>query len=188
MVFKRYADDYENEIVVDDKGRETKAPVYRGKLFEINLDQENLSRFKRSSLTILAVTTVVHVAAGFVDNTGMNQFYVALPYVTAFFPLLYAATGAFRLPVEKRQYRRDEIGLSFERFKSSSMLLTIILGAGGLGELFYLLTGLLNRDIVRELLFFVPELLALAGGYLLIRLSGRVQTKVIQTKPQKPGN
>lgn len=187
MVFKRYADDYENEITVDEKGREVKTPVYRGKLFEIDLDQENLTRYKRSSLTILAVTAVLHVGAGFAANTGMNQFYVALPYATAFFPILYAAAGAFRLPGEKRLFRRDEIGLSFERFKSSSTLLTIVLGAGALGELFYLVSDLLNRDIIKELLFFVPELLALAGGYLLIRLSGRVQTKEIQTTLQNSG-
>lgn len=176
-MFKRYADDYETEVITDEAGREKKVAVYRGKYFEVELTEPELSRYKRNSLILLAAVIIVHLAAGFVANQGMNQFYVALAYVLAFFPMLYMAAGALRLPVEKRKFRRDEIGLSFDRMKSNSHILLILLGIALLGEIAFLAFVLGSDPSGREFIFLALEALAAVAVFFAARMQRGVQVR-----------
>ncbi len=175
MVFKSYADDYETESTVDETGRERRKAVYRGKYFEVNLDQAGIAAFKKASLILFASIAVFHVAGGFIANQGMYQFYIALPYVMAFFPLLYMAAGIFRLPTEKRPYRRDEVGLSFERAKNASLLALVMLAAGVVGEVFFILLTAGKSELLGEFLYLLTASLTTALVFYFVRLQGRIK-------------
>jgi hypothetical protein len=174
---KRYADDYETVITKDEKGNEKKIAVYHGDYFEFVLDEEGIVRFRRNCFLLLAVIVVLHISGGFVGNPGMYQFYVAFPYVLAFFPLLYIATGILRLPKEKRKYRRDEIGLSFNRMKTSSIILIILLGMGVLGELTFLLFFSIGIRSVLEYVYLVIEVFTVAAVYFIITLQRQIHVQ-----------
>jgi hypothetical protein len=139
MAKNKYADDYETVISIDEKGKEKRTTVYRGKFFELENSEEQITRFKRSCLLFLIGILTLHVAAGFIGNQGMYQFYIGLPYVLVFFPLLHMAEGIFRLPREKRKYRRDEIGHSYDQIKTASTILLCVVAVGVLGELIFIL-------------------------------------------------
>ena len=176
-MLKRYADDYENVVTTDENGNEKKVPVYRGKYYQVALDVESLARFKRNNLAVLAVILVLHIAAGFVGNPGMYRLYVALPYVVALAPLYNAFTGVLRVPREARKYRRDEVGLSFERIKTAVFFLTGVLAAGLLGEIVFLLTSTTEAGRGLEYIYLSLEALAAGTTFLAIQLqkSARVQ-------------
>ncbi len=125
---KKYSEDYEIVVTKDENSRERETAVYRGDYFDVTFTVGEIAKYKILSVLLLALTIVFHVGAGFIDNPGMYKFFVALPYVFAFFPLLYLALGIFHLPGETRKYRRDEIGLSFDRIKTTSRVLLIFLG------------------------------------------------------------
>ncbi len=175
MATKRYADDYELVITTDEKGNEKKTAVYRGEYYEIALDEDGLTRFKRKSLLLLAVIIVLHISGGFVNNQGMNQFYVGLAYVTAFFPLLYLAMAVLRLPQKKHSYRRDEIGLSFDRMKTSSHILLILLGMSVVGEIAFLLFFSSGDQLLLEILYLTTAIITAAAVYSLIKLQRQIQ-------------
>ena len=175
MATKRYADDYETVITTDENGNEKKTAVYRGEYFEIALDEGGLARFKRKCLLMLAAVIVLHISGGFVNNRGMNQFYVGLAYVTAFFPLLYLALAILRLPQEKHNYRRDEIGLSFDRMKTSSYVLLILLGMGVLGEIAFLLLFPTGDQTLLEFLYLALAILTAAAVYILITFQRQIR-------------
>ena len=174
MAMKRYADDYETVVTEDEKGHEKRIAVYHGDYFELALDEQGFVRFRRNCFLLLAVMIVLHISGGFVGNRGMYQFYVALPYVFAFFPLLYMAAGVLRLPKEKRKYRREEIGLSFDRMKTASIILMIFLGIGVLGEITFLLFVSVGDQSVLEFLYLSLEALAAAAVYFLISLQRQI--------------
>lgn len=174
MATKRYADDYETVITTDEKGNEKKTAVYRGEYFEISLDEAGLTNFKRKCLMLLATIILLHISGGFIDNQGMYQFYVALPYVTAFFPLLYLAVAILRLPNEKRNYRRDEVGFSFDRVKTSSYILIVLMGFGILGEIVYLLAFSSGQVNSLELLYLLLEVCSAAAVYVIIILQRKI--------------
>lgn len=176
-MFKRYADDYETEVTTDEQGREKKVAVYRGKYFEIDLTEGELVRFKRNSLLLLAAILFVHTASGFVANQGMNQFYIALAYVLAFFPMLYLAVGTLRLPREKRKYRRDEIGLSFDRMKSTSHILLILLGIVLIGEVVFLIFFSDDNLLGKELIFLALEALTAVAIFFTVQMQRKVQVR-----------
>ena len=171
---KRYAGDYETVTTTDEKGDEKEIVVYRGAYFEFALDEEGIAHFRRNSFLLLAVILVLHTSGGFVNNRGMFQFYVALPYVLAFFPLLYMAMGILRLPKEKRKFRRDEIGLSFNRMKTSSILLLIFIGTGILGEIVFLLFVSTGSQRALEFLYLGLEVATAAAVYILIHLQRQI--------------
>ena len=182
MPRKGYSDDYETVVEMDEEGREKQVVVYRGDYFEIELDEEGISRFRRNCLLLLAAIVVLHISGGFVVNQGMFQFYVALPYVSAFFPLIYMAAGVLRLPKEKRKYRRDEIGLSFDRMKTTSIILLIFLGIGVLGEIAFILIVSGAARSAPEYLYLALEALAAAAVYFLILLQRRIHVQVCTEK------
>lgn len=182
MAFKRYADDYDTVITTDENGNEKKTAVYRGDYFEFELNKEEFARFKRNSYLLLAAIVVLHTGAGFVDNRGMYQFYIALPYVLAFFPLMYLAASILRLPKEKPKYRRDEIGLSFDRMKPTSIVLLILLVSGVLGVIAFLLFFSVGDQRVLEYLYVTLEVLAAASVLIIIRLQGKIRIKTCTEK------
>ena len=174
---KRYADDYETVVTSDEQGHEKKIAVYRGNYFEVTLNEEGIIHFRRNCFVLLAAIIVLHISGGFIGNRGMYQFYVAIPYVLAFFPLLYVAAGILCLPKEKRKYRRDEIGLSFERMKTASTVLMIFLGIGVLGEIMFLLFVSVKDQRVPEYLYLALEVLAAAAVFFFIRLQRQVRVQ-----------
>lgn len=178
MVMKRYADDYENIITTDENGNEKKVPVYRGKYYQVSLDTEGLARYKKNILLVLAAILVFHIAAGFVGNPGMYRLYVALPYVIALAPLYNAATGVLRVPREVRKYRRDEVGLSFERIKTAVFFLTGVLAAGLLGEIIFLLTSTTEAGRGLEYIYLSLESLAVGATFFAIQLQKNARVQV----------
>jgi len=178
MIFKRYADDYETIITTDETGREIKQSVYRGKYYEVGLDQQGITRFNKISLLFLLAIIIVHVAGGFVDNQGMYKFYVALPYVFAFFPLLYMGAGVLRLPKEKRKYRRDEVGLTYERIKTSITTMIIFLAISLLGEFFYIIFVASPDQLTRELLYSASVLFSIGFLFSYLRLLSKINIRV----------
>jgi hypothetical protein len=175
MPTKRFVDDFETIITTDEKGNEKKTAVYRGVYFEINIDQIGLRNFRRNCFLLLAAIVLLHISTGFVNNQGMYQFYIALPYVGAFFPLLFIVISVLRLPKIKRKYRRDEIGLSFDRMKSTSIILVIFLTIGILGELVFLLFISPGNQNVLEYLYLSFEVPAVAAVYFFIILQRQIQ-------------
>jgi hypothetical protein len=181
-IMKKYTDDYETVITMDEKGHEKQLTVYRGGYFEVALDEQGMVNFKRTCIILLALIIIMHVGGGFVGNRGMYQFYVALPYVFAFFPLLYMAAGVFRLPKEKRTYRRDEIGLSFNRIKTASIILMVCLGIGVIGEITFLLLFSVGDQGVLEYLYLALETLAAAALYIFINLQRPISVTPVVNK------
>lgn len=178
MSMRKYTEDYENVVTTDEKGNEKTTAVYRGDYFEFDLDEAGIRRFKRNCLLLLIPIILLHISAGVVGNPGMYKMYISLPYVLAFFPLLYLATGILMLPKEKRKYRRDEVGLSYYRMRSSSLVLLIFLGIGLLGEIGFLVFGAADNATTLEILFIAFEVPAAGAVFFLINLQRKIRVQI----------
>ncbi len=185
MGMKKYTDDYEIVDTEDEKGHEKQTVVYRGEYFEVSLDEKGLARFKRRCYLLFATIALLHISGGFVSSAGMFQFYVALPYVFAFFPLVYLAAGILRLPRKKDKYRRDEIGHSFGRMKITSIILAIFLGVGVLGEVMFLLLFWAGGQRSTEYTYLLLEAPAAMGVLYLIWLQRQIHIQVIAEQKVK---
>ena len=175
---RKYADDYELERTEDEKGRIRKTAKYIGDHYEVNVESQDLIKFRRIALLLLIVTVELHIGAGFVANPGMYQFFVALPYVFVFLPLYFFATGILRLPKEKRALRRDEVDLSFERIKKASGFLIALLSLVVVGELVFLI-GFAEGGYNPEVLFLILEVLAGGAVAFLWRYQKSITVQII---------
>ena len=178
---RKYVDDYEIVVEEDEKGREKKKAVYRGNYYEVDIEQISLKRFKWYNIILLVIILAVHITVGFINNQGMYRFFIALPYVAVFLPLYFLATGVFRLPIDKRKFRRDEVDLSFKRVKKASTYLLILYGISIIGEVIFLIF-FVNNGYQLEYFFLGAQL---AGGilaYLLFNIQKNVQIEEIIKK------
>jgi hypothetical protein len=175
---RKYAEDYELERKEDEKERIKKTAKYVGEYYEVNVELQDLIRFRRVALLFLVLILGLHIGAGFVGNQGMYQFYVALPYVFVFLPLYYFASGILRLPKDKRPYRRDEVELTFERIKKANWFLFGLFCMVILGELVFLVwfsKGGQNQ----ELIFLASEAVAAIPVALIWRSQKSINIKKI---------
>jgi hypothetical protein len=176
---RKYREDYEIVYEDDGKGGEKKSARYIGNYFEVDINQSELVKFRRNSLILLALVIMLHIAGGFIGNRGMYAFYIVLPYVFTFLPLYFLTDGVLRLPKEKREFRRDEVELSFDRTKQASIYLLIILIMAAVGEIIFLLFFTNVRNNL-EFLFLSLESLAVVAAYWLLRLQNVINVKKIE--------
>jgi uncharacterized membrane protein len=80
-----------------------------------------------------------------------------------------------RLPKKKTSYRRDEIGLSFDRMRTSSYVLLILLGMGALGEIAFLLFFSNGDQTQLEFLYLALAIITAAVVYSLITLQRQIR-------------
>jgi len=172
---RKFTEDYEIVVKEDENGKEIKTVVYIGKYYELLLDEAAIHRYRKNCLMLLIAITILHITSGFLGNQGMNQFYVALPYVIAFFALTYSFAGVFRLPKEKRNYQHDEVELSYTRIKTASVFLVVLLGIEVLGEIVFLLFAGAVQSFEQEFSFLLIEILLFIGSYLLVYLQKQIQ-------------
>jgi hypothetical protein len=178
MAKKRYSEDYEIIYTIDEKGKEKQSTVYRGDYYEVALDNEGLVKFKWNSFLVLAIIIVLHIIAGFINNPGLNHFYVIFPYIFAIFPIWYLGDSIFRLPNEKRKFRRKEIGLSFDRIKASSNILLFLLAIGIISELIFLIFASGGEFFGLEFLYLALELIISGAVYYQIILHRQISIQI----------
>ncbi len=171
----RHTDDYKTVVTTDEAGKENKSVVYTGSYFEISLDQQELTRFKRNCLLLLAAIAMLHVGAGIIGNKGMYQFYIAVPYVIAFFPLVYLVDAAIRMPWEKRPYRRIEIENTFNRLKMPGIVMMVSVGIVIVGDIAFLFLASELPRVELEMLFLAVEIPAFILLLILFRSQKRIQ-------------
>ena len=179
MAKDKYSDDYKLVHTVDDKGRQRTHAEYNGDYYAVSLEEYELRQLKRNSLLLLVVLVALHVAAGFLNNQGMYQFYIALPYAAGFFPLFFLAESIFRLPVEKRAYKREEVEQSFVRVKSTGKTLLLFLAVVLVGEALYFVFGAAPENRILEAGFFFAEAFAAGFLYFLTRIQNPIEIEIL---------
>lgn len=178
MGMKKYVNDYKTVLSVNEKGEQIRTFEYQGDYFNLPFSVAQMQKYKLIFLLTLAGIVIAHITGGVLNNPGMRQFYVAIPYALTFLPIFNLLRSGIRLPVEERKYRREEIGVTYERFTNHSLTLMITLGACLAGEVIFLLffsEGSLQNN---EFYFLAAELAALA---LSLMIHNRIK-KVVITK------
>lgn len=182
---RKYAGDYELVVKEDEKGRLKKSAVYKGIYFEVVPDERTLKKFKRNSLLLLVIIITAFLTGGFLNNNGMRMFYIAIPWAAAFLPLYFLAYGIIRLPDKKRKLRRDEIELSFDRMKKSSIGLFILLCMVVVGEIVFLV-GFAREGLNLEYTYLIAQALAAIAVFVIIRLQIPMEVQASGEFAQKP--
>ncbi len=178
MGIKKYIKDYKTTLSVNENGEQIRTYEYQGDYFRLPFGAGQMRKFKNIFLLALAGIILAHFAAGFVNNPGMRNFYVVIPYVLTFLPIFNLLRSGVRLPVEERKYRREEIGVTYERFSNHSLILLITLGVCLAGEVAYLLFFSDGSPAISEYNFLAAMIGALALA-LIIYFNGK---KVVITR------
>jgi hypothetical protein len=167
MGMKRYIKDYKTILSVNEKGEQIRTYEYQGDYFRLPFSAAQMQKFKINFILVLAGIVLAHIAGGVMNNSGTRQFYVAIPYVLTYLPIFNLLRSGIRLPVEERKYRREEIGVTYERFNNHSLILVILLGVCLAGEVIFMLFFSEGSPAAGEFYFLAAELAALAFGLII---------------------
>jgi hypothetical protein len=167
MGMRKYVKDYKTILSVNENGKQIRTYEYQGDYFKLPFSNAQMQKFKIIFLLVLFGVLAAHIAGGFMNNAGMRQFYVAIPFVLTFLPIFNLLRSGVRLPVEERKYRREEIGVTYERFSNHSLILLITLGVCLAGEVIFLLFFSKGSPALSEYYFLAVELTALALSLLI---------------------
>jgi len=160
MAVNKYVRDYEIVTQQDKNGRESQTLKYLGDLYYIEFEKGDLNFYRKTSLLVLFFSLMLHFGAGFTNNDGMRQFFVAIPYVAAYLPFFYFCTGLANLPGKHPPYRRDRVELSFKRIRSANYYLFVLLTAVVVGESIFLLFFTSDGNSRLDYQFLLLELIA----------------------------
>ncbi len=161
---KKYDSDYKTILSINEKGEQVRTYEYQGDYYKLPFDSAQMRKFKKFFMLTLAGVILVHILGGVINNPGMRNFYVAIPYAFAALPIFNLFRSGIRLPIEDRKYRREEISVTYERFTNHSLFLLIALGVCILGEVVYLVFFSKGGAVASEAYFLVAECAAIALG------------------------
>lgn len=181
MASKKYLKDYDLVETEDEKGRVKKTAVYHGDYFRLNLEESQIKPFKWQIFLLFVAALSLHVLAGLVNNPGLYQIYMALPYTGSFFPLVFLGAGILRIPNKKRSYRTEEVGLSYLRIVNMSRLYLIFMGIGIVGTLIYLIFASNGQALEREAIYSGLVLSAALLVWIIFRKANQIAIEKEET-------
>jgi len=182
MIKRRYIEDYEIEVTLDEKGREKKSLKYRGPHYDVSFTGLSFQGYKQTSFLLFAGLVITHVFSGFAANQGMYQLYVALPYAIAFLPLFFLGLGLLELPKKHLKIQRDEMEQSFKRIAITSGFTLVLLVVAILGEVIYLIINHSYAQFSSELIYLIPEIISVILIFALYRIQKKTHIQMSKEK------
>lgn len=164
------------EKIKERRGRQT--TVYTGDYLDISLDNQEYENYKKRSILIIALITIFHIGAGFINNPGMYEIYVVIPYVSAFLSLVYYCIIRSQLPKEKNKFRMGEVDILFNRTRNSSIILGISLLSCVIGEIAFIWFISVGDQLALDYIFLALEVFGAAVTYFLIRTQVQIAKKI----------
>ncbi len=130
---KKFKDDFTLIDEVDERGKSRQVSTYIGQVFDLDIDQAGLNRFKILVVLLYILGLASHLAAGFLPHSATNLWYVSIPYTLAYLPVGLLGFALLRLPRETQNLKRYQTEASLIRgrlYAVISLGLSIISAAG----------------------------------------------------------
>jgi hypothetical protein len=166
---KKYYKDYKLVSRILQNGKLGQEIEYTGRHYICRLDKEELRKKKIYCLTLALCSDIALIGVGILNTSGSRVFYVALPYVCLFFPVVFCFMGAVRFITSGDRLEYAAYDRSVNRLRKSAVGQVILSGMAVAGDLCYLFFGKDREEILKEIIYLGGMALVLALGILLLR-------------------
>ena len=186
MGYKKYAKDYESEVYADIRGRLHTKAVYRGKLFRYKDPEETVRRQLLWDSGIMVLGWAALFAALLLNTCAGRTFYVVLPTVCCFLPMVYVSWSLMTGWLHKAPMKREFADGVYERRCSAGLLFLIFAGISLGGYAVMLVLKRTALFLPADVIYGGMLLLLLASAILLFRRrSGFAVEEIIHEDPAK---
>lgn len=145
-------------------------PIDDKRLVDSTQANNDVIKLNRGIFIYFAILVIVHIGGGFVNNQGMLETHIVLPYTLAFFPLFKLGSAIARFPNSNEYYYLLEFQNSYSEIKVYSIMLTILLSICIIGETIFIQRLQITNNRATELIFVAIEFLVIVGALLLFYL------------------
>jgi c-di-AMP phosphodiesterase-like protein len=171
---KKYYKDYSTDAKETNNGKVTDEVKYTGDYYKYQLSNSEYKRMRTTILLVLVAFIILYVGLGFLNNSGSRCFYVLLPYICMFLPLVYLLRAYYRIPREVQKIEYAIYDKSYLRLKNSvvGMIATSITTA--LGDIIFIIRNASEIALSKEIIFFIANIMIAVISILLLRYHNRI--------------
>lgn len=121
MIVKKYVNDYTVDILLTPKGKWKDIAVYTGPLYQLNLNEKELEKFKKSQIVLNIIGWCLFFLPLLVYSSATRTSYIVLPYMLLFLVCFYQSTAVCRLSILKLPCKREEKDKVEDRLKGTAI-------------------------------------------------------------------
>lgn len=156
MGYRKFLKDYEIRQEPQADGKVKKVRVYVGLYYRFTAAPEEVAQVRRRLPWLLLAQAVTLLLPMLFPSQVVKPWYVLMPHIAAWLPLLLLLEPAWLLKKAKTQVERQESEILYDRFAGASLFLMVFTfwsAAGALGVLFS--QGLAWRDALATVLLIL---------------------------------
>lgn len=170
MANRKYIDDYR----LEEPGNRRSKVIYVGEYYyRFEAEGKDYKKLRACFVVMPLIMMALFAVMGILNNTGMNQFYVAVPYAVMFLPIFLMLLCDIDIFTNPREMTRKLYNIGVKRLKNCTVAVFII----GLMTLFgigYLLISKIGTGIeYREIIFTALLILLLTVDWLFMGVQAK---------------
>lgn len=155
---KRYLKDYISDSKITKNGRIANEVKYIGDYYEFQLEEKE---YKKMRLILLGSTLLIFVLfllAGLLNGDGSFKFYILMPYICIFLPLLFLLQGYLSTPRKRKQMEYAVYDRSYLKVKFSLVGLIAASSVTVLGDIVFIFREIKQINLTYEISFCILNL------------------------------
>ena len=186
---KYYYQQYDIKEFTDARGKVRKEAVYKGIYYALDCPEGTFGRAKwRNVLRALLISVVFFAVSFLLDTPGMRQFYVILPFICVFLPLIFFWGDAYSMAEQKEnRFTEKQRDALFGRAAVCSLWMGILAAVAAIGDIGYVCFAK-DGKLVEEYLFILGSLLMAGLGFLFYYYKNSSKEAEIPAAQDNPGN
>ena len=130
MGYRKFLKDYEIRREPQADGKVKKVRVYVGLYYRFTAAPEEVAQVRRRLPWLLLAQAVTLLLPMLFPSQVVKPWYVLMPHIAAWLPLLLLLEPAWLLRKAKTQVERQESELLYDRFAGASLFLMVFTFAG----------------------------------------------------------
>ena len=143
---------------------------YTGKHYICRFNKTEFRKRRVYFLTLTLCSTIIMMCAGLLDTSSSRVFYVAIPYVCLFLPIIFGLIGAINLITLDNKLEYAAYDKSIKRIHRASAGQLALSSITIIGDICYLFFAVNMDKLGKELIFLGGMIIVLVFGILLLRI------------------
>ncbi len=154
--YDKHFSGYQEELQLDENGRQKRVLVYRGDYYTFNYTGTALRRVRIqcAALTLCSVIIYLLITCTLSISAVSNAF-VSVAELVVLFPIIYLLAGLWNLCTCKAPFQESTPLLSVRRMKNSNLGFLILAGVTAAADVVYLIVNRPGEKILIDSLFLL---------------------------------
>lgn len=181
MKLNKYNENYKKVTALSDSGKITKNEyVYIGNYYRLDAGKKNVQLVKAEMAVLAVFIFVIYFSIGFINNAGSHKFYIILPFVISFLPIMFLIIATIQLVLKRGDLNEFDFEKVWLRIKYTCLANIVSFSLSVAGELIFIILQLGNISSGKELSFLFGAILIIILLFAILQIHKQLQCTRIE--------